>query len=99
MPLKINGNTVPYSAIGGFIVAISWLIGLSYQVGANDSAIEKHVPADVAQTAEIRERLVKIETNQEANKDAHDDIKDEQREQDKKLDRILEAVGELKGSD
>ena len=92
MPLKVNGHTVPYSAVGGVVIALSWLIGLSYQVGANDTAIEKHVPEDQQVTTEVKERLATIEANQTSNKEDIEEIKDAQKEQSKMLDRILQAV-------
>jgi predicted nuclease with TOPRIM domain len=94
MPLKINGTTIPWSLVTSAVIAIFWLSGLSFQVAANGESLKTHVPEDQAQTAEIRERLAKIEAHQEATKEDVDEIKSEQKDQSDKLDRILEAVRE-----
>ena len=60
MPLKINGHNVPYSTATTAVLALSWLIGLSYQVIANDEHIEE--------LADTGERLARIEVAQEATK-------------------------------
>ena len=67
-------------------MGLSWLIGLSYQVNANDTEIQKQ--------ANTAERLARIEVTLENNKEKIDDIKVAQKEQSKKLDRILEKLSD-----
>jgi len=91
MPLKINGYTIPWSALTTVVVAIFWLSGLSFQVTANADGI--------AEQATTTERLARIEVTLADNKEDIDDIKVEQRSQDTKLDKILEKLSEINRPD
>ncbi len=68
MPLKINGTTVPWSAVTSVVVAIVWLAGLSFQVNANAEKLEKQ--------ATTSERLVSLETDRESTKEDIREIKE-----------------------
>jgi len=88
MPLKVNGTTIPTYLVIPMIMALVWFGGLSFQVNANDAAIE-----ELAQTPV---KLAKIETNLKNQEKALDELKKEvheaAKEQAKALKEILEAV-------
>ena len=85
-PLRVNGIVIPLALFVPAIMGLSWLIGLSDQVNANDTEIQKQ--------ANTAERLARIEVTLENNKEKIDDIKVAQKEQSKKLDRILEKLSD-----
>ena len=88
MPLKYNGTTIPKSFIVMTVMAVSSIIGLGYQVNANDTAIKEQAQTPI--------RLVKIEMtlqNQEkAIKELKDEVKTTAKEQAETMKLILEAV-------
>lgn len=92
MPIKINGTSVPWKAVGFAVIGIFWLATLSLQVKANNDELAAYVPEDRAVTTEVKERLATIEEKLVENKDEHREIKEAQKAQDEKLDRILRAV-------
>ncbi len=53
MPLKINGHSFSWPFISGAVVVAMWVIGLSFQVKANNDEIQKQ--------SETKERLVRLE--------------------------------------
>ena len=85
-PLRVNGIVIPWALFVPAIMGIVWLAGLSFQVNANDTEIQKQ--------ANTAERLARIEVTLENNKEKIDDIKVAQKEQSKKLDRILEKLSD-----
>ena len=84
--LRVNGIVIPWALFVPAIMGIVWLAGLSFQVNANDTEIQKQ--------ANTAERLARIEVTLENNKEKIDDIKVAQKEQSKKLDRILEKLSD-----
>jgi hypothetical protein len=58
MPLKVNGHEFSWTALTSVVAVIFWLATLSFKVNANGDEIQKQ--------AETKERLVRIETRQEA---------------------------------
>ena len=50
MALKVNGTTIPWSALFAILAAFSWVGGMSYQVIANADELEKieSLPTDIA---------------------------------------------------
>ena len=84
--LRVNGIVIPWALFVPAIMGIVWLAGLSFQVNANDTEIQKQ--------ANTAERLARIEVTLDNNKEKIDDIKVAQQEQSKKLDRILEKLSD-----
>ena len=84
--LRVNGIVIPWALFVPAIMGIVWFAGLSFQVNANDTEIQKQ--------ANTAERLARIEVTLENNKEKIDDIKVAQKEQGKKLDRILEKLSD-----
>ena len=87
-PLRVNGIVIPWALFVPAIMGIVWLAGLSFQVNANDSEIQKQAQTPV--------RLATMELNLVANTKAIEELKKDAKlaadSQSKKLDRILDKL-------
>jgi len=93
----INGNTVPVAGVVAVITLIVWAVRLESIAQANDERSRDNVAqVQVAArtSADIKERLIRVEEQAKALAKDADEIKEEQQEQSKKLDEILEKLSE-----
>ena len=93
----MNGHTIPFAGVVAFITLIAWAVRLESMAQANDERSRENVEqVQVAAktSADIKERLIRVEEQAKSLAKDADEIKEEQKEQSKKLDEILRKLSQ-----
>ena len=90
MPLKLNGYTVPWTALGVIIGGILSVGALQFQVNANAEDIQRQAQVPV-KLAQMEMTLKHIKETVDEEKAAR---KEDDKDLEKKLDQILDKLDE-----
>jgi light-regulated signal transduction histidine kinase (bacteriophytochrome) len=92
-----NGHTIPVAGVVAFVSLVVWGVRLEGLAQANDERSRdnvEQVQVAAKTSADIKERLIRVEEQAKALAKDADDIKEEQKEQSKKLDEILRKLSQ-----